>query len=245
MFFPSVSRDLYFLSNVRLLLPLMGNNNSTTFIDESFSPKTVTRYGDVKISTAQSKWGSGSGYFDTDFDRLHITDSAIESGTNDFTIELWVYLISSKNFTCLINTQSGAGLPDGYSWGIFSDGKLTVFTDALRYSGNTVISTGVWVHLAMVRSGNNIYFFVNGVKEVNIWTTSASFLVPSFTIGGHPVYASQSLNGYLQDVRFTVGVARYTTDFILSGPLISNPYRYRIAQPEMQISFQQAAQRGL
>jgi len=39
-----------------LLLPMDGANNGTTFTDWSPSPKTVTRNGNAKTVTAQSKY---------------------------------------------------------------------------------------------------------------------------------------------------------------------------------------------
>jgi len=47
-----------------LLLHGDGVNNSTTIIDSSSVPKTVTALGDARISTAQSKFGVSSIFFD-------------------------------------------------------------------------------------------------------------------------------------------------------------------------------------
>jgi hypothetical protein len=53
---PSASEDPYY-GNVSLLLYGNGTNGSTTIIDSSPSPKTVTAFGNAQISTAQSKFG--------------------------------------------------------------------------------------------------------------------------------------------------------------------------------------------
>ena len=68
-----MSGDPYYHATA-LLLPFTGANNSTTFTDASPNPKTITPYGNTKISTAQSKWGSGSGYFDGSGDYLTTPD---------------------------------------------------------------------------------------------------------------------------------------------------------------------------
>ena len=51
-------------ANVSLLLHGDGTNGSTTIVDSSSSSKTVTAVGDAQISTAQSKFGGSSIYFD-------------------------------------------------------------------------------------------------------------------------------------------------------------------------------------
>lgn len=210
--------DLYY-SSVSLVLPMEGANNSTTFTDLSASPKTVTRAGDAKISTTQAKWSLGSGYFDGNTDRLEINHASLQSGTSNFTVELWAYLSSHKDYTCLINTQSGDNNTNGYFWGIDGSGKLFIYTSSFGYTGALTVPTGSWVHLAMARSGNTVSFFVGGTKESGSWSTSASFTGSPLKVGGIAWNAGQSLNGYLQDVRYTLGVARYTAHYTPPGRL--------------------------
>ena len=53
-----------YFDNVELLLHLNGSNGSTTFTDSSSNGLTVTRGGNVTISTAQAKFGGASAVFD-------------------------------------------------------------------------------------------------------------------------------------------------------------------------------------
>jgi hypothetical protein len=70
-----------------------------------------------------------------------------------------------------------------------------------------------WVHLAMTYDGTTKYWFVNGVLQGSVVTgagatqTIATYLMQSIASGGNPPYA------YTDDVRFTVGVCRYTSNF--------------------------------
>lgn len=210
--------DPYYYQTV-LVLPMEGANNSTTFTDLSASPKTVTRAGDTKISTTQAKWSLGSGYFDGNTDLLEINHASLQSGSSAFTVELWAYVAAHKNYTCLINTQSGDNNTNGYFWGIEGTGKLFIYTSSFAYTGALTVPTGSWVHLAMVRSGNTVSFFVGGTKESGSWSTSASFTGSPLKVGGISWSTGQSLNGYLQDVRYTLGVARYTADYTPPGRL--------------------------
>jgi hypothetical protein len=79
-------------SQVSLLLHGDGTNGSTTIVDSSPSPKTVTAVGDAQISTAQSKFGGASIAFDGNGDYLDASSSnQYAIGTEDFTVEGWVY----------------------------------------------------------------------------------------------------------------------------------------------------------
>ena len=74
-------------ANVSLLLHGDGADNGTVFTDNSHSPKTVTAYGNAKTSTAQSKFGGSSIFFDGNGDYLvSPSNSAFQFGTGDFTI---------------------------------------------------------------------------------------------------------------------------------------------------------------
>jgi len=210
--------DPYY-ANVSLIVPMEGANNTTTFADLSAAPKNITRYGDAKISTAQAKWSLGSGYFDGNTDRLEIAHASLQSGTGAFTAEMLAYIVAHKDYTCLLNTQSGNNNTDGYYWGINGAGKLIIYTSGFAYTGALTVPTGSWVHLAMVRSGNTVYFFVGGQKETGTWSTSAAFTGSPAKIGGISWSAVQSLNGHLQDVRYTLGVARYTANYTPPGRL--------------------------
>jgi hypothetical protein len=77
-------------SNVSLLLHGDGTNGSTTIIDSSPSPKTVTAVGNAQISTAQSKFGGASLLFDGSGD-----GAIISTGLNDFTMTSNTYTLEA------------------------------------------------------------------------------------------------------------------------------------------------------
>ena len=97
------------IASVSLLLSGNGINGSTSIIDSSPSPKTVTAFGNAQISTAQSKFGGASIAFDGVSDYLTVASSAgLTFGTGDFTIELWLYVISYTNaITWFVGTYTG------------------------------------------------------------------------------------------------------------------------------------------
>lgn len=243
MFFPIPANDLY-ASSVSLLLPMEGPNGSTTFTDLSGTPKTVTRYGDTKISTAQSKWGNGSGYFDGQGDYLLVPHDNTLLLDGDFTIEWFVMLSAYANTNTwprILAKQEDVS------------GGMVVFYDSsgvciAKFDGSISVIVGTlplaaWAHVAIVRAGTQVKTYLNGV-------TSFSGTVSGTVGGSYPIYIGQSVNGgwvangYLQDLRITKGIARYTANFTPPGPLRARSYM-TVAIPHFQPSAHLAAWRGL
>ena len=114
--------DPYF-SNVSLLLHGDGTNGSTTIIDSSPLPKTVTAFGNAQISTAQSKFGGSSIAFDGTGDSLTIPAITF---AGDFTLEAWLYKTarSASGYSVLFaqSTENNQFTYDemlsGYAWSI-------------------------------------------------------------------------------------------------------------------------------
>ena len=88
--FASAPTDPNF-ANVSLLLHGDGANNSTTFTDSSSNNFTLSRVGDVKISTTQSKFGGSSIFFDGAGDYLTLANNSVFTFPSSFTVEAWVF----------------------------------------------------------------------------------------------------------------------------------------------------------
>ena len=198
-------------SNVSLLLHGNGTNGSTTITDNSPSPKTVTAVGNAQISTTQSKFGGSSMLFDGTGDRLTTpSNNAFAFGTGDFTVEAWVYESIRPAFPTVIEIGShlaATGIifltnDGGNLAGIYSNGFR-----ALTATG----SLAAWNHYAWVRSGNSIQTFVNGVGGGAASFTNNLTDTATIKIGGRA--GNYDLNGYINDLRITKGVARYTANF--------------------------------
>ena len=210
------------IREVSLLLHGDGANGSTTITDSSPTPKTVTVVGNAQISTAQSKFGGSSIAFDGTGDYLSIPDDdAFDLGTGNFTIEGWVNYSSTGLFTTVLSK----GWPTGSAGGAFvvtlNAGNLLFFaesgSDSWDIALNRVIVAGLqlstWYHIAITRSGNTFRTFNNGVV-VETWTNSLGLMNNSDIVSvGATKTGSNGMNGYIDDLRITKGVARYTANF--------------------------------
>ena len=80
-------------------------------------------------------------------------------------------------------------------------------------SAGMLFSTDTWYHIALVRYGTSIKLYVNGVS--NISTSSSLGLVDnsvSLSIGSM-LTGEYSMNGYIDELRISKGVARWTSNF--------------------------------
>ena len=223
-------------SSVSLLLHMNGSNNSTTFTDSSASALTVTRYGDTKISTAESKWGGASGYFDGTGDYITVPPSTALTLSGDFTIECWVRMTSYKGMilaSSAYSNQNNIQLFRLNKDGATADqGKIDVYMDNneaskgyLIQSSAGVLQTNTWHHVALTRSGSNGRLFVDGIQigsTVTSWTTGFRCDVIGCLFNSGTRNTGYDFLGYIDDFRITKGVARYTSNFTVPSEAFPN-----------------------
>jgi hypothetical protein len=192
---------------VSLLLPMRGG-----FSDISGSPKTVTVFGNTQISSAQSKFGANSGYFDGAGDYLNITPaSGIAVGTGDFTVEGWFFLVPDKTYPTAFeigdrNSATGMSLIVSYS------GNACIYSGG--YYGSKAVTANVWTHIAWVRKNSVLTVYVNGVGSTPVTFSNDLSNSASVTVGSVAALASSEFyNGYINDLRFDRHFARYTANF--------------------------------
>ncbi len=225
--------DPYFYSN-SLLLYGDGVDASTAIVDSSSNNHAITVNGDAQISTNQSKFGGSSLYFDGNGDYLTSpTNTDFEFGTGDFTVEFWAFFNSIGRLSVTLgNGASGSGSSRS-GWSIFFYPPTNEFY-FYRFDGSTSTvytfsftpSTLTWYHIAVSRSGTSLRFFVDGVQIGSTVTTSVSYNAINtqpLTIGKFISGSNDSVveyhNGYIDDLRITKGIARYTANFTPPGAL--------------------------
>ena len=209
--------DVHF-PKVSLLLPFDGSNGATSTSDNSNNNSTVTFVGTSQISTAQSKFGGSSMLFDGNSDYLTVTNSSFSSlntSGSTFTIEFWVYFSSITGDQSPVNNYSGSS--GGLLINKNSSHVITVNLsgDGADITGTTTVSAGQWYHIALSGSSGSYKLFLNGTQEGSTYTGSLGGGSSTYQIGAF--YWSSTfyygVNGYLDDIRFTAGLARYTSGF--------------------------------
>jgi hypothetical protein len=199
---------------VSLLLPMKGVEGSTSFIDRSPMPKTVSVFGNAKISTLQSKFGTSSLLLDGAGSYLALTGSPeFVFRTGDFTVEFFLRTTDS-NFTAIDFYKDGSS-----GWQVFvnSAGRVVWYVSVGTKTSTAIVNDGVWHHVAVVRRSGQLYFFIDGVMDGGAAALSTDLNNQTGYLGiGAQVSsrnATYDLAGNIEEVRITKGKARYTTSF--------------------------------
>src|SRR3990167_1175854 len=211
-----------------LLLHCDGADASTTFSDSSPSNKTVTANGNAQIDTAQSKFGGASGLFDGTGDYLTVPDSADWNfAGGDFTIDFQARWADQSGTTVLCASWDDFASAADKGWRF----RLTA-ADALSFdyttNGSTEVSASfgtwspsinTWYHIALIRSGTDLKYFIDGVQQgstYNISTDSifnAAELLFVGAVNNSSTGATGFHNGWFDEFRISKGIARWTANF--------------------------------
>jgi len=210
--------DLYF-PYTELLLPFDGVNGATTTSDLSNKNHTLTFGGTAQLSTAQSKFGGTSLLLDGNSDYVNAggSNSSFTWGTSDFTIECWIYLNSIGAYENIFSHSSPSA---GIEWGLDGSSGFKIYMGGGSWfvngtvTSSSGISTGQWIHVALVRNGSDFDTYVNGTKGGTTASSATSISAPS----NNPYIGCNRgtggfIDGYIDDFRITIGRARYTSSF--------------------------------
>ena len=203
-----------FYDNLVLAMPF---NAATGLTDVSSRNRNPAAYGNVAISTAQSKYYGSSASFDGSGDYLRISSSIndFKFDSGNFTIETWLWKSANggNNYDGIATLGIDGSATDGW----FLEASATRgYVFAVGGFGivsyNISPNTSQWIHLSVCKQGNTTTMYLNGVA---VSSFVGAYTVPStattFDIG---VYANNYwFNGYLQDLRIYKGLAKYTANF--------------------------------
>lgn len=196
--------------NVSLLLPFDGADGSTTFIDQKGN--TLTRDGAVQISTAQSRFGGSSAYFNGGV--LYTGDSSSFGVSNgDFTVEGFVSgNVPSSQFWCLFDNRSAG--KEGFSLNLGGNLHTLCYANnsAVIAVSNIEVPRFKMAHVAVSRQNGTVRLFINGklcgsVSDTRTMASTAAAYI------GRAAGGYQGSTGYMDMWRMTKGVARYVADF--------------------------------
>jgi hypothetical protein len=212
-------------NNVSLLLHGNGVNGSTSITDNSPTPKTVTAVGNAQISTAiADPFGNstrGVLALDGAGDYLQVADTSdLRLGSDDFTVETWVNLTVG---TASVYWMSKYSIFVGGSGVVFAvlrnnhptnpRGFFAIFGTSAAFFGSNLIADNTWHHLAFTRSSGSVRAFVDGVQAGTVFANSLNIADTAALRIGASNDSDAFANGYIDDLRITKGVARYTANF--------------------------------
>jgi len=202
------------------------------FVDESPVGRTLSNQGGVSLSTSRSMIQGREYYFDGVDGRIEAADAAdLSPGSQDFCIEAWVRgdgTDPSEQYAVIASKWDATGNQKEFE--LVYDHVINKISAYFSLNGSTHqvihIDVGIYFaigrphHIAMVRNGTKISLYVNGEKDPDddvdvgtdaLFSGTAPFMIGARASGGAGTYDGQ-FRGYIDEVRFTIGNARYTDD---------------------------------
>jgi len=220
-------------SAVKLLCHFDGADGSTTFTDSSASGHVGTALGSAAIQNAIAEF-SGAVSLNPSGD----TGDAVsfpysedfQLGDNDFCLEFWIYFTAGGTMIPFDNR----GTTDGTCWAMYTDGSNFHFVASPHAEDNAgwplnvscpQPAPGAWHHIAITRVTDTFTFYIDGgfgsTQNVPAGWTIPYNVGNAFYVGrGKPgLSVVFPFQGYIDDLRLTVGNAVYFSAFTPSGPL--------------------------
>jgi len=165
---------------------------------------------------------TGSVAFDGTDDYLSTSDNTdLDLGNSDFTIEGFVY-VSAESGSQQTFVAKGTGADNQASYHIaLTTSEIWVYYLSSNGSTWNISSAdqmgagrlNYWQHIALVRSGNTVTPYLDGVAGTPTSTSATIFDGNKpFTIGADDP-GNQKLNGFISNVRVIKGTALYTSEF--------------------------------
>ena len=171
----------------------------------------------VKFANSKSIYFDGTGYLHT------LNVDSLSMGTGDFTVECWVNVSNAihKGVWQITSTPGGlqtawpstiglgyldSALPGNGIWQIYSGGVVTG-----NIGPSVALSENTWYHTAVVRNSGTTKLYIDGTENLSI-SDSYNYTGTYMVIGGY--FDTNYLHqGYIQDLRVSKGLARYTANF--------------------------------
>ena len=204
--------------NVSLLLHFNGANNSTSFVDSSqySSVNTITLAGNAKISTDDYRFDGSSLYIDGagDYLQLPANSSLFGFGTGDFTVEAWIKILAYGSYDTQI--LSTPGNFSNFSFSIRNNGTLNFWngSGSTSFGVTNTVPLNKWTHVAFSRVSSTLRVYVNGnMIGAALIATNLGNTLP-VCIGATPNFPNSN-TCYIDELRITKGVGRYTTQNFL------------------------------
>lgn len=209
-----------------------GADGSTNIVDSGGSSKTWIAYGGAQLDTDMKAAGTASIMFDGD---AYVTTAAHEQfnyDTQPFTIDLWFAASSfpsSSNQASLIQQSDSAARDSSLGGaGLVLQGDRLFFVGSIGgvtyhpLYNNTLRSEplllNTWYHAAVVRNGNTVTLYLNGISQGNVTVSgSARSSSNQLALGRYGEYNGNYFNGWLDEIRVTNGLARWTSNFEPQG----------------------------
>ena len=211
----------------KLLLHFNGENNSTTFIEET--GRAVTRSG-AYVSTTASVFGGASGYFSSSYLQFAAASDLV-LGTQNFKLSARIRPNNVTGWKSIIANQWTNAYNNNYSLSLNGASLALIFKTAEgadRYTGGGTVTAGVFSDVGVVRNGSNLSVTLNGsvVASRNDVGSDYFGLLNVLSIGRGSSTVTDYFSGYIDEVAIFAGAESYPTSFSVPSAPFSHMISY-------------------
>lgn len=204
-----------------LLLHMDGGGGSTVFVDSSMYARSISVGGNAIQSAAAVKFGPSALYCDGSGDYLLI--SGINPGTGAFCFEGWIRVSSIDRPNVFLSyggsgNSRGTGFMMATNWNPGATNQYMIYDMGGVAIGSGALAAGTYRHVAVVGNGGadgsrNVKLYLDGTQVGSTLTVNYNFTGKNVYIGTNGTALTETLLGFIEDVRLTVGSQRYTGNF--------------------------------
>ena len=196
------------VTNTKFLL----SGNEAKIIDKSQSTPGLQLVDNATSSSTQKKFAATSMYFDGTLDEITTNGANIANfGTGDFTVEAWIYPQALSGYNPVVADNQYVSSSPSNAWCLYLHGAtLDPWKSGSSILDGGSLSTNTWQHIAWTRESGTMRIFIDG-SLVDTATDTTSFDHGDIIIGAN--VGNYHYEGYIEDLRITKGLARYTAAF--------------------------------
>lgn len=224
-------------ADVKLLMHADGEDTSSSFIDSGPANTSIVAYSGAQNSATQYKFGGASAKFNGASSYLTLPDFNGQSvfPAGDFTIEMWVRATTGATQDLIAHRDSTGAVLSFWIFRLNADGTLSYYANnsgTMLISATSVgsIASNTWTHVVTQRVGNDQTIYIDGVLQTLTGvSTNPSWGVWAATIAVDPSIGAADntgsgnwVNGYIDELRLTGNVARYSSNFTPSSQEFPN-----------------------
>jgi photosystem II stability/assembly factor-like uncharacterized protein len=200
------------------LLHFDGSNNSTTFTEAT--GKTVSRSGDIRLTTSYKKFGTAGASFDGTSKYLYMADSAdFNLGSEDFDIAVWLYpTILTGDWRGIVVQRTEYN--SNYAFGLWQNTDYLTFEYSLDGTSATSVdftakklTINSWNFVAISRRGTRLYCNINGVVQKATISSSAFYNSTANLLVGFAYNRTYYYKGYMDELKILKGSSVFADEF--------------------------------
>lgn len=201
--------------------------NPTTWTNFIPSPITLTTTTNTVLLIASTPIGTQTKTVPSWAGRISASSYLTLSNNNrryqipgNFTIEAWVRPLIASNHSIVSYWTNAAPGSSSFRMGISAGrGLLLDYAQgatAFTLSTSTqIVPINTWTHVAIVRTGSTVNYYVNGVQDATVGTITGALNASTspLYVGIQDPTTSNSFRGDISNLRIVNGVAVYTGNF--------------------------------